>query len=581
MLLCDARMRLARLGLLVMLVVGCANKRSQDHEDFSGIADTKDDSPSGWVFRGRMEPGSQSSFTYSTTDRYQGILLRVDPGEGDVVADIRSDDGEPLVFLVQPDGNEVPAVESDAEGGHAHLEARDLAPGKYFLVTRERSNKAATFSVSLAAEDPPMGSGSGSGTGSGSGSGSGMGRPANCPNLPAATPMPNLVTAQVPTAPLQESDTEGNLVSDGAGHTLVTYTSLKFGGVFTGVTATIACTDDGHCDASTLGQFPYQGVGTGYTCDPVLARDASTGRAYLAWINVSPRGSSEIVIATSDDMGQSWQNAHVVASAKTNLLDKPWVTAAKGRVLVSYGDFDAGWGPTTMRVVDSKDGGHTFTDPVAVSPMPATQNLAQVALSADGMTAMISWWDNGVLHASIATNGTTQFAAPLNVATGGSVVFDPPGSALGADGRFWISYVRQAAMGSEVAVVAGTVNAMGALAFQPAVAVADAASRGCAHVMHPTVTTDETNAAHVAFYDDRYGVGHLWVTSSSDGTTWSPNASFTPQSLRYVPERGTSSFLGDYVGLIAQAGRTSAVFAQVPVDTTASPAAHFYFATSK
>src|SRR5205823_3963052 len=128
---------------------------------------------------------------------------------------------------------------------------------------------------------------------------------------------------------------------DGAGHSVVTYTSLKFGQVFTGETVTITCTDTGMCDSATLAKFPYQGVGDGYTCDPVLARDAKTGRAYLAWINVTPRGSSEILIATSDDMGQNWENVKTVATAKLDLLDKPWIAAANGRVLVSYGDFDA------------------------------------------------------------------------------------------------------------------------------------------------------------------------------------------------------------------------------------------------
>jgi hypothetical protein len=556
------------------LVVACSGNGTNGREDFSGIADTKSDNPVGWVFRGRMDPGMTSTFTLSPNDKYHGILMRVEEAdEGNFVAEIHSDDGEPLVFLVQPDGHEVPGVDSKADGGDARLEAHGLASGKYFLVTRERSNKQATFTVALAAEDD-MGSGAGSGSSA---------PPPACANLPAVSALPNLAAARVPTAPAQESDTEGNLVSDGAGHTLLTYTSLNFGAVFAGVTATVACTDDGTCDSSTLAQFPYQGVGAGYTCDPVLARDATTGRTYLAWINVSPRGSSEIVIAMSDDMGQNWQTVQTVASAKVGLLDKPWIAAANKRVLVSYAEFDSGFGSTTMQVVESKDGGRTFSDPIAVTPMPATQNLGQLALGPDGMDAVFTWWDNAALYAARATGGTTVFSAPIAVDGGGAISFDPPGNALGGDGRLWISFVRQtmSSPNGEVAVAIGTPNASGGLDFQPAVPVADAAARGCAYVMHPTVTVDETNAAHVAFYDNRYGVGHLWTTSSADGTTWSANASFTPDGFLYVPDRGTASFEGDYLGVIAHGGRISAAFAQVPTDTTQGPAAHFYLVTSK
>lgn len=73
----------------------------------------------------------------------------------------------------------------------------------------------------------------------------------------------------------------------------------------------------------------------------------------------------------------------------------------------------------------------------------------------------------------------------------------------------------------------------------------------------------------------------MWVTSSTDGTTWTPNATFTPAGTKYVPERGTAAFLGDYIGLVAAAGRVSAVFAQDPTDAMGGDIAHFYFATSK
>jgi hypothetical protein len=185
---------------------------------------------------------------------------------------------------------------------------------------------------------------------------------------------------------------------------------------------------------------------------------------------------------------------------------------------------------------------------------------------------------------SRASGGTTMFAPPAKVETGGAVIFDPPGSALGADGRFWISFVRPTdatQAWSEIAVVQGAANAMGGIDFQPPVAVADAAAKGCSHAMHPAITTDETNAARVAFYDDRTGKGNVWATSSSDGKTWAANASFTPAGLLYVPERGTSAFLGDYIGIVAAAGRISASFAQDPADTAQGTAAHFYFATSK
>src|SRR5437764_14878854 len=143
-----------RITVAILLAGACAKSSTTGPEDFSGLADMKSDSPSGWVFRGRMDPGSQSTFNYSSTDKYQGILIRLEQGEGNFAADITSTEGEPLVFLVQPDGNPVPnGVDTEANGGHAHLEVRDLPPGKYFLVTRERSNKAVAFTDRMTGED--------------------------------------------------------------------------------------------------------------------------------------------------------------------------------------------------------------------------------------------------------------------------------------------------------------------------------------------------------------------------------------------------------------------------------------------
>jgi len=584
----------------ILLAGACAKSGSSAPEDFSGLTDTKSDNPTGWVFRGRMDPGSQMTFNYSATDKYQGILLRFEQGEGEFAADVTSPDGEPLVFLVAPNGTEVQeGVESESGQHRARIEAHDLPPGKYFLVTREANNKATTFTVKVSNDNggpldpapdagvsPPPDAGirppPDAGTGSGSGSGSGSGTPPQigCANLPALQPMPNIALYQTPTAAEQQSDTEGNVISDGAGHNIVTYTSLKFGEVFTGETVTITCSDTGMCDSATLAKFPYQGVGDGYTCDPVLARDAKTGRSFLAWINVTPRGSSEILIAESDDMGQNWENVHTVATAQLDLLDKPWIAAANGRVLVSYGDFTAGWGPSSIKVVESKDGGHTFGAPQTVSVAGSGDNLAQLSLSADGMDAYISWYQDGTLMAAHAGMGALPFSAPVNVNIGGTLTFDPPGSALGADGRFWISFIDQQA---QAAVVVGKLDGMGNLAFGAPVEIADAAAKGgCSQAMHPAITTDETSTAHVAFYDNRTGHGNVWVTSSADGTTWAPNSSFTPNGLKYVPERGTAEFLGDYIGIIANQGRVTTSFAQVPLDPGAmASAAHYYFATSK
>ena len=78
-----------------LATVSCSGSTSSAPEDFSGLADTKADSPAGWVFRGRMLPGSKAEFSYSVGDRYQGVLLTMEQGEGDFAARITSVDGEP------------------------------------------------------------------------------------------------------------------------------------------------------------------------------------------------------------------------------------------------------------------------------------------------------------------------------------------------------------------------------------------------------------------------------------------------------------------------------------------------------
>jgi hypothetical protein len=95
--------------------------------------------------------------------------------------------------------------------------------------------------------------------------------------------------------------------------------------------------------------------------DPVLARNTTTGRIYLATLQFSGNG---MAMFRSDDNGLTWMAPTQAAPGATGFQDKEWIVvdnfagAGNGNVYHGYRDFATGGG---MKFTRSTDNGATFT----------------------------------------------------------------------------------------------------------------------------------------------------------------------------------------------------------------------------
>jgi hypothetical protein len=271
-------------------------------------------------------------------------------------------------------------------------------------------------------------------------------------------------------------------------------------------------------------QVPYLTEDLGAGGDPVVAIDRD-GNVYLAYIsigvddfNLGPievsAQVSSIAVASSQDEGFTWPTQISSARSRVNtdglttdrfgrlrgnvdmsFLDKPWMASGPSPddpeqdvLYVTYTNFDISYEilyigeipnllPTEMRtsieLVKSEDGGLTWTDPVAVSPVVrraygetgdgsgasgvyGTLRVVQggqPAVAPDG-TVHVAWFDStdddsqkgvGEIQTASSTDGGATWTVPTVAAVFNEPEFRPRTNNF----RFWASAFPQIAIGPE------------------------------------------------------------------------------------------------------------------------------------
>jgi hypothetical protein len=238
------------------------------------------------------------------------------------------------------------------------------------------------------------------------------------------------------------------------------------------------------------------------------------GRLYVTWSDfIAPPGNPAnlkkipIMLAWSDDKGASWSAPIKISGGDTYNQGSQPVVAPDGTVHVIY----YGFGKKDMRIVTSKDGGATWTNPKSAARVVAggipgirtAEELPTAVVDPLTGTIVVVWQDArrdvGDVMLVRSTTGGLTWSAPLIVNDG----------------------------------------AVGDVQFTPAVAI-----RG--GVVHVSWHDGRDSAADPTIYTMRY------ATSSDFGATFGPSSAISdPFDIDNAISTERGKFLGDYAGLVA------------------------------
>jgi hypothetical protein len=411
---------------------------------------------------------------------------------------------------------------------------------------------------------------------------------AACVPPPATLPTagftsPNLA---VPNGTGDIIDSEGNVATDGAGHAAVSFIAVGAAGSGEGVASY-----DGTAFAAGP-QIFQTSFHPGFTSDPVVAWDRSTTppRLYVSYIDLEGTGGGlptnyKVMVAHSDQNGAGgWSTPVAVSGGDATgvyALDKPWIVARHGIVVVTYMR-----APTmissNIRVVRSVDGGATWSSPIdADALLPQSfRNLAEPALD-DAGDLWVTWFEAGFNYAiEVAEQpaGMAAFGQPVMASGSRTPGTDDPSIDVTADGTsLWLAFTdNSAATGSDL--WAG-VSHDGGQSFPTLVKVNDdavniKAPAPCASRYHPQLAVDSTGRAHVLFYDNRWLTGQVLYSYSLSDTSFAPNTVVNDRSFSFTTSRSSTGWLGDYLGIAVDASTVYGAWAD-----SRTGVSHMYFAT--
>jgi hypothetical protein len=163
--------------------------------------------------------------------------------------------------------------------------------------------------------------------------------------------------------------------------------------------------------------------------DPVIAYD-STHRVWLAaTLGISQRTNSFYLYVNRSSDGLTWSDPVAAVTGPTGDLDKEWVTCDNGAASPFRGNCYLSYfhvGSREIRTTTTTDGGLTWNQPVANSPVPPEGvdfNGAQPLVLPNGRLVVVYTAFAGAnsgsrsdIQATRSTDGGASFSAPVRVA---------------------------------------------------------------------------------------------------------------------------------------------------------------------
>ncbi len=324
--------------------------------------------------------------------------------------------------------------------------------------------------------------------------------------------------------------------------------------------------------------------------DPVVAYDAAHNVWLAVTLGISPGTNSFHLYVNRSSDGLSWTAPVAAVSAANGDLDKEWVTCDngssspfRGQCYISYFDIASG----QIRTTFSADGGVTWSDPAASSPVPPREhdfNGAQPMVLPDGTVVVVytSFADfrfgfQSEVVATRSTDGGASFSAPVRVAPLSTAsipevrTFALASTEVDGAGRMYVAWEGCTGVGACPASRIVLSTSTDGISWTPAQTVTSA--RSTVDHFLPGLGADPSTPGRLALVfhsipDDCAsesscaGIDVHQTTSKDGGRTWTKQQRLTaePVALDWIARTRIGLMLGDYVSTSYVRGRPVSVF---------------------
>ncbi len=288
--------------------------------------------------------------------------------------------------------------------------------------------------------------------------------------------------------------------------------------------------------------------------EPFVAADRSGPFVYQMTTRFSDNVSG-IFIRRSSDGGVTWEADRLVAPVTKWQADPQVQVAADGTVFVVWLD-----GPDwTSRLTKSTDHGVTWSEPIAVAPSLRWTDHPWLVVSPDGRDVYIGLNEDDSNFVASHDGGET-FSAPIRTSHTPGHWWNANGAAIAPDGSVYfvvINYLLNYRGPAEINVLSS--HDRGASWQAQVIAVSQPppgcnTADGCEYGFlssTASLTIDASGKILVAYNggDVRKAPQQIWVTTSTDGVTWTPQQQISqpnPNASNGFPAVAAGPGAGDF-----------------------------------